>query len=325
MDVSSLLFLAIVFAAFAFVLVAKMVRIVPQQAAFVVERLGKFHRSLQAGLHVTIPFVDVVRYRHTLKEVVLDIPEQVCITKDNVQVAIDGVIFYRVLDPARASYGVNDYEQAVIQLAQTTLRSEIGKIDLDRTFEEREKINLAVVLALDHATDPWGVKVLRYEIRTIQPPKDILASMEKQMRAERDKRAQILESEGERDSKINRAEGAKQETIKASEATRQRQINEAEGQAAAIMAVSKATADGLHMIAQSLESSGGQLAARLRVAEEYVREFGRFARDANTIIVPANASDITSVLATAFSVFEQATGRSPNVETITPRTPPRDR
>jgi regulator of protease activity HflC (stomatin/prohibitin superfamily) len=325
MDVSSLLFLAIVFVAFAFVLVAKMVRIVPQQAAFVVERLGKFHRSLQAGLHVTIPFVDVVRYRHTLKEVVLDIPEQVCITKDNVQVAIDGVIFYRVLDPARASYGVNDYEQAVIQLAQTTLRSEIGKIDLDRTFEEREKINLAVVLALDHATDPWGVKVLRYEIRTIQPPKDILASMEKQMRAERDKRAQILESEGERDSKINRAEGAKQETIKASEATRQRQINEAEGQAAAIMAVSKATADGLHMIAQSLESSGGQLAARLRVAEEYVREFGRFARDANTIIVPANASDITSVLATAFSVFEQATGRSPNVETITPRTPPRDR
>jgi regulator of protease activity HflC (stomatin/prohibitin superfamily) len=325
MDLGSFLFMAVVFAFFAFVLVAKMVRIVPQQQAFVMERLGKYHRTLSAGLHITIPFMDVVRYRHTLKEVVLDIPEQVCITKDNVQVAIDGVIFYRILDASRASYGVSDYEQAVIQLAQTTLRSEIGKIDLDRTFEEREKINLAVVLALDHATDPWGVKVLRYEIRTIQPPKDILASMEKQMRAERDKRAQILDSEGERDSKINKAEGVKQETIKNSEAHRQRQINEAEGQAQAILAVSKATADGLEMIARSLESSGGQLAARLRVAEEYVKEFGKFARDANTIIVPANASDITSVLATAFSVFEQATGRSLNVEPSTKGTPPRDR
>jgi len=331
MDLSSFLFMSVVFAFFAFVVVAKMVRIVPQQAAYVVERLGKYHRTLSAGLHVTIPFMDVVRYRHTLKEVVLDIPEQVCITKDNVQVAIDGVIFYRVLDASRASYGVSDYEQAVIQLSQTTLRSEIGKIDLDRTFEEREKINHALVLALDHATDPWGVKVLRYEIRTIQPPKDIVASMEKQMRAERDKRAQILESEGERDAKINRAEGVKQETIKNSEAQRQKQINEAEGQASAILAVSKATADGLSMISRSLESSGGQLAARLRIAEEYVREFGKFARDSNAIIVPSNVGDMTSMLATAFAVFEQANGRSPNVEAPLPPTagkrplPPQDR
>ncbi len=327
MDLGSFMFLAIVFAFFAFVLVAKMVRIVPQQVAYVVERLGKYDRTLSGGIHVTIPFIDVVRYRHTLKEVVLDIPEQICITKDNVQVAIDGVIFYRILDASRASYGVNDYEQAVIQLSQTTLRSEIGKIDLDRTFEERNKINQALVLSLDHATDPWGVKVLRYEIRTIQPPKDIVASMEKQMRAERDKRAQILESEGERDSKINKAEGVKQETIKNSEAHRQRQINEAEGQASAILAVSKATADGLSMIAQSLETPGGQLAARLRVAEDYVKEFGKFARDSKAIIVPANAGDITSVLATAFSVFEQATGRSLNVEATPPGrpVPPRDR
>ncbi len=317
MDLSSFLFMSVVFAFFAFVLVAKMVRIVPQQSAFIVERLGKYHRTLSAGLHVTIPFIDSVRYRHTLKEVVLDIPEQICITKDNVQVGIDGVIFYRVLDASRASYGISDYEQAVVQLSQTTLRSEIGKIDLDRTFEEREKINQALVLALDHATDPWGVKVLRYEIRSIQPPRDIVASMEKQMRAERDKRAQILESEGERDAKINRADGVKQETIKNSEAQRQKQINEAEGQASAILAVSKATADGLKMIAQSLDSSGGQLAARLRIAEEYVREFGKFARDSNAIIVPSNVGDMTSMLATAFAVFEQASGRSLNVEVPT--------
>ena len=290
---------------FALLFVFKMVRIVPQQAAFVVERLGKYHRTLDAGLHITIPFIDQIRYRHSLKEIVLDIPAQICITKDNVQVNVDGVLFFRVTDPSRASYGVNDYEQAIIQLAQTTLRSEIGKIDLDRSFEEREKINNAVILAIDHATDPWGVKVLRYEIKSIQPPRDVLDAMEKQMRAEREKRAKILESEGDRDSKINRAEGMKQETIKHSEADRQKRINEAEGQASAIIAVARATADGLNQIAHSLSQPGGSQAAQLRVAEEYVKQFAQFAQDSRAIIVPANTGDLSSMMASAFSVFNQ--------------------
>jgi len=301
----TLIFLAVVVLFGAFVLVSKMIRIVPQQMAFVVERLGKYDRTLSAGLHVTIPVFDVVRYRHSLKEFVLDIPEQICITKDNVQVNIDGVLFFRVMDPSRASYGVSDYQQAIIQLAQTTLRSEIGKIDLDRTFEEREKINSAVILAIDNATDPWGVKVLRYEIRSINPPRDVLDAMEKQMRAEREKRAKILESEGDRDSKINRAEGDKQEVIKSSEAERQKQINEAEGQASAILAVANATAEGLSKIAATLNTQGGRDAAELRVAEAYVKEFAKFASEAHTIIVPANTNDLSGMIASAFSVFDR--------------------
>lgn len=297
---------AIVFLVFAVVLFLRTVRIVPQQIAFVVERLGKYHRTVSAGLNIIIPFLDSVQYKHSLKEVVLDIPEQICITKDNVQVGIDGVLFFRVMDPSKASYGVNNYASAIVQLAQTTLRSEIGKIDLDRTFEEREHINNALVMALDKATDSWGVKVLRYEIKSITPPQDVLAAMEKQMRAEREKRAKILESEGDRDSKINRAEGDKQEIIKNSEADRQKRINEAEGEASAIFAVAKATADGLKMIADIIRSPGGADAAKLRVAEEYVRQFGALARTTNTMIVPANTGDVSAMMATAFSVLEQS-------------------
>ncbi len=301
-----MLVVSIVFFIFIAVMFFRTVRIIPQQNAFVVERLGKYSRTMDAGLHIVLPFIESVRYKHNLKEVVLDIPEQICITRDNVQVGIDGVLFYRVMDPAKASYVVHNYGVAIIQLAQTTLRSEIGKIDLDRTFEEREHINTQVIMALDKATDPWGVKVLRYEIKSITPPQDVLAAMEKQMRAEREKRAVILNSEGERDSKINHAEGVKQETIKHSEASRQQQINEAEGRASAILAVAKATADGLKMVSDVLKSPGGADAAKLRVAEEYVKQFGELARKSTTMIVPANASEISAMLATAFSVFENS-------------------
>ena len=255
-------------------------------------------------LHMVIPFVDVVRYKHDLKEIVLDIPEQICITQDNVQVGIDGVLFFRVIDPHKASYGVSMYIQAIVQLAQTTLRSEIGKITLDRTFEEREHINNAIVMAIDHATDAWGVKVLRYELKSITPPRDVIEAMEKQMRAEREKRAKILQSEGERDSQINVAEGYKQGVIKNSEADKQKLINEAQGQANAILAVAEATANGLRMISEAINAPGGEAAARLRVAEDYVKQFGELAKESNTMIVPANAAEMSSMLATAFSVFE---------------------
>src|SRR4029450_4489813 len=225
--------------------------VVPQQSAYVVERLGRYHATLNAGFHVLVPFVDVIRYRHSLKEEAVDIPAQVCITRDNVQVGVDGILYLKVLNPERASYGISDYVFAISQLAQTTLRSEIGKIDLDKTFEERMNINAAVVSELDKASEPWGVKVLRYEIKNITPPHDVLAAMEKQMRAEREKRAVILTSEGTRDAAINTAEGEKQQVIKASEARRQQQINEAEGQAQAILAVARATAEGLRQVADA--------------------------------------------------------------------------
>jgi regulator of protease activity HflC (stomatin/prohibitin superfamily) len=239
---------------FAFYIVARTAVVVPQQHAYVVERLGRFSGILDAGFHVLIPFVDVIRYRHILKEQAIDIPEQICITKDNVQVAVDGILYLKVMDPERASYGISNYQFAITQLSQTTLRSEIGKIDLDRTFEERTYVNSQVVAEVDKASDPWGVKVLRYEIKNITPPHDILAAMEKQMRAEREKRAVILQSEGERDAAINNAEGQKQQVIKASEARKQQQINEAEGQAAAILAVAKATAEGIRAVAETVES-----------------------------------------------------------------------
>jgi regulator of protease activity HflC (stomatin/prohibitin superfamily) len=277
----------------------------------VVERLGQYHRTLNAGLHFVVPFIESIRYRHSLKELVIDVPEQVCITRDNVQVKVDGVLFLRVMDPAKASYGVSDNVGAVIQLAQTTLRSEMGKLELDKTFEERDYINTAVVRAIDPATDPWGVKVLRYELKSIQPPREILDAMEKQMRAEREKRAKILESEGDRDSKINRAEGIKQETIKESEAEKQRRINEAEGQASAIKMVANATADGLALVAQAMNGPGGRDAAQLRVAEEYVRQFGAMARQTNTMIVPANMTDVAGMVATALSMVSGVKPKNP--------------
>lgn len=294
------------------VLIFKGICVVPQQQAWIVERVGRFHGSMEAGLHFVIPFVDVIRYRHSIKEFALDIPAQVCITKDNVSVAVDGVLFFRVVDPKLASYGISDYELAVTQLAQTTLRSEIGKIDLDRTFEERDRINNGIVLAIETATQPWGVKVLRYEIKSIQPPKDVLEAMEKQMRAEREKRAKVLESEADRDSKINRAEGAKQEVIKASEADKMKQINEAEGKAAAILSIAKATADGLNQIGAAIEKPGGTEAARLKLAEEYVKQMGSIALDSRAIIVPANMADASGVIATAVQMFDSLKETSRN-------------
>ena len=225
------LYVALAFAVLGGIILFKLAVVVPQQSAYVVERLGKFRKKLDAGFHFLVPFMDKIAYKHTLKEQAVDIAEQVCITRDNVQVGVDGVLYMQVLDPARASYGIGNYMFAIAQLAQTTLRSEIGKIDLDKTFEERGAINLNVVAELDKASDPWGVKVLRYEIKNINPPQDVLHAMEKQMRAEREKRAVILTSEGERDAKINEAEGEKQQVIKASEATKMQQINEADGEA----------------------------------------------------------------------------------------------
>jgi regulator of protease activity HflC (stomatin/prohibitin superfamily) len=290
------------------IVVAKTAIVVPQQSAYVVERLGRYHGTLNAGFHILVPFVDAVRYRHSLKEEAIDIPAQVCITRDNVQVGVDGVLYLKVLNPERASYGIANYVFAITQLAQTTLRSEVGKIDLDRTFEERTTINLAVVGELDKASEPWGVKVLRYEIKNIQPPADVLAAMEKQMRAEREKRALILTSEGQRDAAINNAEGEKQQVIKESEARRQQQINEAEGQAAAIRAVAAATAEGIRAVAVAIKSEGGMEAVQLRVAEQYVAQFGQIAQKTNTVVVPANVSDVAGMIAAAMRVFGAASG-----------------
>lgn len=291
--------------------IAKTAVVVPQQSAYVVERLGKYSDTLNAGFHILLPFIDTIRYRHSLKETAVDIPEQVCITRDNVQVAVDGVLYLKVLNPERASYGISDYHFALSQLAQTTLRSEIGKIELDRTFEMRTNINIQVVNELDKASDPWGVKVLRYEIKNITPPKDVLNAMEKQMRAEREKRALILTSEGERDAAINQAEGGKQQVIKASEAKKQQQINEAEGAAAAILAIAQATAEGLRKVADAVQTPGGQQAVQLRVAEQYITQFGELAKTNNTLILPASVSDVGSMIAVAMNAIRQTTPAAP--------------
>ena len=287
------------------VIIAKTAVVVPQQSAYVVERLGKYDKSLGAGFHVLLPFLDVVRYKHSLKERAVDIDEQICITRDNVQVGVDGVLYLKVMDAKRASYGVNDYLFAISQLAQTTLRSEIGKIDLDRTFEERTAINVQVVNEVDKASDPWGIKILRYEIKNINPPKDVLAAMEKQMRAEREKRAVVLASEGERDAAINEAEGEKQQVIKVSEATKQKQINEADGEAQAIMAVATATAEGLRKVASATQEHGGYEAMQLRVAEAYIERFGELAKESNTLVISANAADVGGMIATAMKIVEK--------------------
>jgi regulator of protease activity HflC (stomatin/prohibitin superfamily) len=278
---------------------------VPQQSAWVVERLGKYHNTLTAGLNFIIPFVDTIKYKHILKEVAFEIPEQVCITKDNVQVKVDGVLFLRIIDPKSASYGIGNYTFAVTQLAQTTLRSEIGKIMLDKTFEERQNINSLIVAELDKATEPWGIKVLRYEIKNITPPQDVLGAMEKQMRAEREKRSVILTSEGERDAKINRAEGDKQQVIKNSEATKQLQINEAEGRAAAILSVATATSEAIKQVGEAISGKGGMEAINLRVAEQWVGQFGNIAKESTTLILPANLGEVGSMVATALTTIKK--------------------
>jgi regulator of protease activity HflC (stomatin/prohibitin superfamily) len=289
------------------VVLFKTATVVPQQSAFVVEYLGKYSRTLHAGFHILMPFVERVAYRHSLKENALDIPEQICITRDNVQVGVDAVLYMQVLDPQLASYGITNYMFAIAQLAQTNLRSEIGKIELDRTFEARGVINANVVGELDKASAAWGVKVLRYEIKNITPPRDVLQAMEKQMRAEREKRAVVLTSEGEREAKINAAEGDKQRVIKASEANKQQQINEAEGQAQAILAVATATAEGLRQVGIALSDRGGIEAMQLRIGEEYVKQFGKLAKEGTTLVIPANLSDLASIVTMATSIARKAT------------------
>ena len=288
------------------ILLFMVIRIVPQRQVYVVERLGKYQTSLDAGLHFLMPFIDRVAYKHSLKEIVRDVPRQSCITKDNIEVSIDGVMYLQVVDPKAASYGVDDYVMAAQQLAQTTLRSVIGKIDLDKTFEERETINVQVVEALDEAAKPWGVKVLRYEIADIELPATILDALEKQMRAERERRAVVAQSEGEREAKINVSEGQKQETINLSEADKQRQINEAEGKAREIELIATATAEGLRRVAEAINTQGGQEAVSLRVAEQYVKEFGKLAQTNNTMILPAELSNIGSAVAAITKTLETA-------------------
>jgi regulator of protease activity HflC (stomatin/prohibitin superfamily) len=297
------LIVAVVLALVLLIVLSRTAVVVPQQSAFIVERLGRYNGVLNAGFHILVPFMDSIRYRHSLKEDAMDIPEQICITRDNVQVAVDGILYLKVLNPERASYGISDFRFAITQLAQTTLRSEVGKIELDRTFEERSHINVEVVTELDKASEPWGVKVLRYEIKNITPPKDVLAAMEKQMRAEREKRAAILTSEGARESNINTAEGEKQMVIKQSEANRQLRINEAEGQAAAILAVANATAEGIRQVAAAIQTPGGSHAVQLRVAEQYITQLGNIAKEGNTLVVPANLTDVASMLALAMNAI----------------------
>ncbi len=298
------------------IIIAKTAVVVPQQNAFIVERLGKYQGTLDPGFHILLPFLDVIRYKHGLKERAIDIPEQICITRDNVQVGVDGVLYLKVMDAKRASYGVSDYLFAITQLAQTTLRSEIGKIDLDRTFEERTHINVQVVNEVDKASDPWGIKVLRYEIKNIAPPTDVLAAMEKQMRAEREKRAVILTSEGERDAVINAAEGDKQQVIKASEANKQQQINESEGEAQAIRAVAEATADGITRVAAAIGVEGGLEAVQLRVAQDYIEKFGELAKTNNTMLLPVNLTDVAGMIATAMSVIKGSKPTAGNSSTV---------
>lgn len=301
-----------VFAAIVIVLLIKTAVVVPQRSEFIVERLGKYSKTLSAGFHILIPFLDKVAYKRSLKEEVMDVASQDCITTDNVSVAVDGVLYIQVIDSKLSAYGIDNYGLAASQLAQTSLRSVIGKIELDRTFEERESLNQQVVAAIDEAAQNWGIKVLRYEIKDITPPSSVMEAMEKQMRAEREKRATIATSEGDRQSRINRAEGLKKEAIEVSEGEKQKRINEAEGQAKEIELVAQATAEGIRKVAESLNAEGGTTAANLRVAEKYIAEFGKLAKENNTMIIPANMGDVSSVVATVMSVLGHTKQASPN-------------
>jgi regulator of protease activity HflC (stomatin/prohibitin superfamily) len=292
-------------AIFVFILFLSTIKIVPQRSAFIVERLGKYRGTLIAGMNILIPFFDKIRYKHTLKEQAIDVASQICITRDNIAVEVDGILYLQVIDPQKASYGIDNYRFAAIQIAQTTMRSIIGKLELDRTFEERETINTTIVEAVDKASDSWGVKVARYEVKNITPPQSIKDAMEKQMRAEREKRAMIAESEGQKQAKINVAEGDKQELIKRSEGEKQKRINESEGRAAEIERVATATANGIRQIANAIGDTHGIDAVNLRIAEQYLNEFGKLASVNNTMIVPSNLSDISSIIASATAVFKK--------------------
>jgi regulator of protease activity HflC (stomatin/prohibitin superfamily) len=289
---------------FAFIIFIKTIRTVPQRSAFIIERLGKYNSTLEAGFHILIPFVDKIAYKHTLKEQALDVPSQVCITRDNISVEVDGILYLQVIDPMKASYGINNYQFAATQLAQTTMRSVIGKLELDKTFEERDTINITIVEAVDKASEPWGVKVTRYEVKNIVPPQSIKDAMEKQMRAEREKRALIAESEGDKQAKINRAEGDKQEMIAKSEGEKQKRINEAEGRGQEIERVALATAKGIREIAAAINEQGGMNAVNLRIAEQYVGAFANLAKVNNSVIIPTNMSDIAGMIATALTIVK---------------------
>jgi regulator of protease activity HflC (stomatin/prohibitin superfamily) len=302
--VDGLTIVLIALAIFMIIVFIKTIRIVPQRSAFIIERLGKYKATFDAGLHIIIPFIDKVAYKHSLKEQAIDVESQSCITRDNIAVEVDGILYIQVIDPKKASYGIDHYKFASTQIAQTTMRSIIGKLELDKTFEERETMNSLIVDAVDIASDPWGVKVTRYEVKNITPPQSIKDAMEKQMRAVREKRAVIAESEGEKQAKINVAEGQKQELIKTSEGERQKRINEAEGRAAEIEKVAFSTAKGIREIANAITDEGGQDAVKLRIAEQYLGEFGKLAKENNTLIIPSNLTDISSIIATATSVFE---------------------
>tara|TARA_B100000900_G_C20550494_1_gene704541 strand:+ start:88 stop:1011 length:924 start_codon:yes stop_codon:yes gene_type:complete len=280
-------------------------KVVPQRQEYIVERLGKFSRTLSAGLHLLVPFLDVVRYKRTLKEEVFEVSKQNCITKDNVALGIDGVLYLQVMDSKLSCYGIDDYRLAAQNLAQTSLRSVIGKMDLDKTFEERETLNQAVVAAVDEAAQNWGIKVLRYEVKDIEVSPDIMNAMEKQMTAERDKRAAIAQSEGERQSKINLAEGEKEQSILTSEGQKQELINNAEGLAAEIKLKADATAEAITKVAKALNQEGGEQAANLEVAKQYVSEFGNLAKENNTLIIPSDVNNISTMVATAMSVIEK--------------------
>lgn len=288
----------------AVIFVIKALKVVPQQNSWVVERLGKFHAALLPGLNIVIPFIDRVAYKHLLKEIPLDVPSQVCITKDNTQLQVDGILYFQVTDPKLASYGTSNYIMAITQLAQTTLRSVIGKMELDKTFEERDDINRAVVAALDEAATSWGVKVLRYEIKDLTPPKEILHAMQAQITAEREKRALIAASEGRKQEQINIATGEREAFIQRSEGEKQAAINTAQGEAAAIIAVASATAQAIQQVALAIQSPGGMDAVNLKVAEKYVEAFGNVAKEGNTLILPGNLAEMGSMVATAMSIVK---------------------
>ena len=297
--------IVLIFLAFFIVIIfLKTIRIVPQRSAFIIERLGKYKTTFDAGFHILIPFIDKVAYKLSLKEHAIDVESQQCITRDNIAVEVDGILYLQVIDPKKAAYGIDNYRFASTQIAQTTMRSIIGKLELDKTFEERETINVSILEAVDQASDPWGVKVTRYEVKNITPPQSIKDAMEKQMRAVREKRAVIAESEGEKQAKINVADGEKQKLIKTSEGEKQKRINEAEGRAAEIEKVAMATALGIREISSAINEEGGKDAVNLRIAEQYLTEFGKLADENNTMIIPSNLTDIASIIATATSVFE---------------------
>src|SRR6476620_572647 len=286
------------------VLIPRYLRVVPQQHAYVVERLGRFHAVLQPGLNIIVPFIDSVRYKHDLREIPLDVPSQICITKDNTQLQVDGILYFQVTDPKLASYGSSNFILAITQLAQTTLRSVIGRMELDRTFEERDHINSIVVQALDQAAANWGVKVLRYEIKDLTPPKESLHAMQAQITAEREKRAVIATSEGKQQEQINLATGARAAAIAKSEGEKQAEINQAQGHASAILAIAEANAKAIRQVADAIESPGGIQAVNLKVAEQYVAAFSNIAKTNNTVIVPANLADLAGLVTSAMTVFK---------------------